>query len=134
MRFYFEKRIPGEIEFGIIYGGIALFAIIAARFLPVVQIMPPCLFKAFTGLSCPTCGATRSVMQLSHGDIIGAIEMNPAVSLMFVFAVFSFAYGLLGVSLKMPRIRPALSGHERKAVRMGIVTVILFNWSYLLMI
>ena len=40
-------------------------------------IPSPCIFKAVTGLPCPSCGTTRSVVQLSRGNIANALHANP---------------------------------------------------------
>ncbi|HTX17260.1 MAG TPA: DUF2752 domain-containing protein [Bacteroidota bacterium] len=36
-----------------------------------------CLFKEVTGLPCPSCGTTRSIELLLHGDLPGAFVTNP---------------------------------------------------------
>jgi hypothetical protein len=36
-----------------------------------------CLFKDVTGLPCPSCGTTRSVVQLLHGNFSQAAYYNP---------------------------------------------------------
>lgn len=36
-----------------------------------------CIFRNITGMPCPSCGSTRSVMCLLHGDPVGAININP---------------------------------------------------------
>lgn len=36
-----------------------------------------CLFKKVTTVPCPSCGTTRSVMQLLRGNSISAILINP---------------------------------------------------------
>ena len=37
-----------------------------------------CFLKRLTGLSCPTCGLTRSVCHLLQGDVTGSLAMHPA--------------------------------------------------------
>ncbi len=37
-----------------------------------------CAFRAATGLPCPTCGLTRSVVMTLHGDFARAWNMAPA--------------------------------------------------------
>ena len=40
-----------------------------------------CPLYATTGLYCPGCGGTRAVYDLAHGDILGALSMNPLFTL-----------------------------------------------------
>jgi hypothetical protein len=39
--------------------------------------MTLCLFKRLTGVACPSCGATRSMLALLHGDAGYAFHINP---------------------------------------------------------
>ena len=54
-----------------------------------------CLFKNVTGIPCPSCGATRSVLALIHGNFQRAIAVNPlgiiisAVLLITPFWIFT---------------------------------------------
>lgn len=36
----------------------------------------PCLFRRFTGLSCPACGTQRALFTLLHGDPLAALHYN----------------------------------------------------------
>jgi hypothetical protein len=36
-----------------------------------------CLFKSATGIPCPSCGITRSVLLLAQGDVMQALWINP---------------------------------------------------------
>ncbi|MDP3462332.1 MAG: DUF2752 domain-containing protein [Bacteroidales bacterium] len=36
-----------------------------------------CLIKHATNIPCPSCGSTRSVISLTKGDFIGALNLNP---------------------------------------------------------
>lgn len=38
-----------------------------------------CLFKTVTGLACPSCGTTRGLVALLHGDWHAATLINPLV-------------------------------------------------------
>jgi len=41
-------------------------------------LLPPvCLFKEVTGVPCPSCGTTRSVTALCHGNVKQAFLTNP---------------------------------------------------------
>ncbi|KAF1687199.1 hypothetical protein B1992_04230 [Pseudoxanthomonas broegbernensis] len=43
---------------------------------------PPCMFRAFTGCYCIGCGLTRALHALVHGDLPGALSMNPLAVLL----------------------------------------------------
>lgn len=54
-------------------------------------IFPPCPFHYLTGLHCPGCGSLRAVHKILHGDLAGAMTMNPLLVLslpLFPVAVF----------------------------------------------
>ncbi|HEY9006732.1 MAG TPA: DUF2752 domain-containing protein [Ohtaekwangia sp.] len=36
-----------------------------------------CMFKNITGVPCPSCGITRSVLSLLQGDLYHAVMINP---------------------------------------------------------
>ena len=40
------------------------------------NIVIPCSFKKIFGIACPTCGMTRAMLSLLHGDIIDTIYYN----------------------------------------------------------
>ncbi len=45
-----------------------------------------CLFKEVTGLPCPSCGTTRSLLLLMHGQFRESFMMNP-FGMMLAFAI-----------------------------------------------
>ncbi len=60
----------------------------------LVRLLPGCGFRRMTGLYCPGCGGTRCTDHLLHGDLPGALAMNPLV----VF-LFSVAAAVLGIAV-----------------------------------
>jgi hypothetical protein len=36
-----------------------------------------CMFKSLTGIPCPACGVTRSILSLMHADFSNAFLINP---------------------------------------------------------
>jgi hypothetical protein len=126
------KRRRGQIEFGIICGVIALLVLAAARFLPVLAMAPSCAFKALTGLPCPTCGSTRSIVHLAHADLISAMSMNPLICTVFLAAVPVLLYCIVTLVFDRPRIRFTLSNEEKNFFRICAFVIVLSNWLYLL--
>ncbi len=132
MRFTFYRRTEGQIEFGIIYGLIALLVLIAARLLPLLDVAPSCVFKGLSGIPCPSCGATRSVVFLSHGRVADAFLMNPAVATVVLIVVLYFLYSLFVYVLGLPKIFLDLTGKEKDRVRLTVVLLIAANWLYII--
>lgn len=132
MNIWFKERQPHDIEFGIIYGGIGVLILTALRFMPVAQLLPGCVFKGLTSFPCPTCGSTRAVLLLVHGEVGASLSMNPLVSLCSMGACLVFPYGLLAYLLRLPRPSVELSVHEHVVARVAVVVLVLMNWSYLL--
>jgi apolipoprotein N-acyltransferase len=61
-----------------VLGTLAL-ATLALRFIdPADEAsrLPFCVFHALTSLHCPSCGTTRALHLLAHGDLLGALHMN----------------------------------------------------------
>ncbi len=132
MRVFLKKRIHGQIEFGIIYGGIAVLALLAGQFVPgLSSAMPPCWFKGFLGIPCPTCGSTRSLVGLSQGNIAASLTINPLISFAVIFAVIYFVYSLITFIFDLPRVAFSPSEKEKDAARAGAVILALTNWVYL---
>lgn len=46
-----------------------------------------CLIKHVTGIPCPSCGSTRSVQALLHGDVANALWLNPLGIVLFVLLI-----------------------------------------------
>ena len=131
MRFLLKKRAIGQIEFGIIYGGIALLALCVAFFLPILSLLPSCVFNELTGFPCPTCGATRSIVHLAQGDITASFGMNPLIALCVIGAVLFFFYTLVTLLFDLPRLGMQATDREKNGIRAGAVLLLLLNWLYL---
>jgi len=53
-----------------------------------------CVFKNFTGIPCPSCGATRSLSLLFSGDLPGGAAENP-IGILLGLALTSFPLWIL---------------------------------------
>lgn len=59
--------------------------------------MLPCLFHQLTGLYCPGCGGTRSVISLIHGQIVASIRYNPIV----MYGVIIYAWYMISNTIEL---------------------------------
>ena len=131
MKSYIESN-PAVRSIHVIWGPIALLFIITAGFFKdFVGLLPPCIFHRLTGIPCLTCGGVRSLVALSQFDVASSFLLNPMV---FVFAagvvVFSLVslYGLIfarNIVLRLDR-------GQKKALRIGAISLIIVNWLYLI--
>ena len=53
-----------------------------------------CLFRAATGLPCPSCGTTRSVLDITRLDFADALHTNP-VGFIIAFVIIIFPFWVL---------------------------------------
>ena len=127
-----QQKKKGQIEFGIIYGGIALVALCTARLFPLCSVLPACAVKGITGIPCPTCGSTRAIVHLAQGDIAAALLMNPLVSACVLGACLYFIYSLITLKPGIPRFTVVISERERMVLQVGIVVALVVNWMYLI--
>jgi uncharacterized protein DUF2752 len=133
MRVIFKRRNRGQIDFGIIYGGIVLAVLFIPWFYPVLSMSPSCAFRGLAGVPCPTCGSTRAIVHLSHGEITSALAMNPIVSLVIVLSVLYFFYSVITQAFDCPRIGFILTEREKNAARVAAMLLLLTHWGWLVL-
>lgn len=118
-------------------GALVLAAFFIWRSFPFLLPLPACHFLAITGYPCLTCGATRTVLALSRGDFLLALQLNPLVCISIVTGIVFWLICLLQVivSPTSPRKRlrffPPLRNFS-PALRYLLFAIILLNWLYLL--
>jgi hypothetical protein len=134
MRISLRHRNSGEIEFAIIYGLIVSLALVSARVLPLQDILPACLFRAATGIPCPSCGTTRALLHLAHGDIAGSLFLNPLFSLAMIVALVLFLARSARILFSRFWITLTLTRAEGTFLRVVLAGLFLANWAYLIFI
>lgn len=92
-----------------------------------------CLFKNITNLPCPSCGTTRSVICLLHGDIIDALcSNNPLgifVLMIMIITPFWILYDLVTVRTTLYRFYRVMEEFLRKPfVAVPVIILVLINW------
>ncbi len=132
MNIVFKKRTTGEIDYGIIYGGISIIVLFIGSIMPVLSLMPSCAFKMLTGIPCPTCGATRSVFAFARGDVTASFMMNPLTALCLLAGILIFLYSLATNAFDLPKINMLLSSKDEIALKGTVIILILAQWIYLI--
>ena len=105
----------------------------AAVWLGTGLVWPRCPFLAVTGFPCLTCGATRALIALGHGDFLRALFWNPLASLALSGVIAFDLYAIVVLLRRSARLRLVeWTNSEKRAVRVAVVAVIALNWIYLL--
>src|SRR5689334_261690 len=84
MRVQWRPRFAGEPDHELIWFAVSVTSIAGASvWLTLSLPWPHCLFLAFTGFPCLTCGSTRALIEFLRGDFFGAFRWNPLALVAF---------------------------------------------------
>lgn len=135
MRFHWRHKQAREIDHELLWlavGGAS--AIIGVIWLRSGLPTPPCRFESLTGIPCATCGSTRSLTCLVHGDLAGALAWNPLVFALAALAAILMAYAAIVLTFRLPRLRvTGLSRNAWKRAAALTLLILLANWAYILL-
>jgi len=91
-----------------------------------------CLFRAVTSLPCPSCGTTRSVWAVMHGDFFQALYYNPLGYIVLPIMLITPVWIIIDLLTKSQslmlfykRVESALRKRNLAAVLIGLI---LLNW------
>ena len=73
-----------------IYFWIILIGILYAALICFTDIQLKCFIYEFTGMECPSCGATRMFASMAHLDLAAAFLYNPVLFVLF------FVWNIIG--------------------------------------
>ena len=125
-----DRKIAGLIAGGVL----ALFAglwLLQRVHFDFGLLFGPCGMKQRTGLPCPTCGMTTSVLAFARGDVLTAFYVQPAAaficSLLFVITFFAFLTSVFGVYFNAFDRVFAEIGVKRVIV--GLLIVVAAGWA-----
>ena len=81
------------IPLTIIGGGVALFFLNPSEH----SFFPKCALYMATGFSCPGCGSTRALYQLTHGDVLEALRLNPGLMALITLGITDYVRFVVSV-------------------------------------
>ena len=88
-----------------------------------------CLIKRCTGIPCPTCGFTRGLLSLLHGNITQAWLYNP-----LLFSVLILFFTDAAVRILLARsLRVYLTNTERNIAWILSFILLFVNWAYVIL-
>lgn len=95
---------------------------------------PLCPLHAITGIPCPTCGMTRGLRCLLHGNCAAAFLFNPLLMAALAVVALYLLYAAIVVGGGFPRLRwTPLPTTAATVLKTGTVVLIAANWIYLIL-
>lgn len=94
----------------------------------------PCVFKHITGIACPSCGSTRSVISITKGNFSDALQTNPLGFIIAAILVIGPLWLLLDVALKKDSLYNAFHTFETtirtKWLAATLIVLVTANWAW----
>lgn len=91
-----------------------------------------CIFRNVTGIPCPSCGSTRSVIALTQADFHGAVMTNP-LGIVVAIIMLAAPPWIITDLLSKKRSFMTFYGYVEKTLRKPpvavlLITLLLANW------
>lgn len=118
-----------------VYALVSLFSIGAAfavTRLPLADSPILCPLLAFSGIPCPTCGATRALAALATGDLPAALALNPLIAVTAGLLLLAGSVSAFRRLDRRPAYRWVLDPREKHLLRHLIIILCAANWIYLI--
>lgn len=92
-----------------------------------------CLFKQVTGVACPSCGTTRSVLLLLEGQLQEGLLLNPLGLLALALLIIIPVWIVYDLALQKRSLLHVYTLAERKiqqhrSIYIPLITIIVLNW------
>jgi len=121
-----------DLEIGLLLLLFGLIGMAISHFLPgVAERLPRCLFRAWTGLPCPSCGATHAGIALSRAQLWSALRFNPLFTLLYIGMAVTAANALAGLIFGR-NLAVTCGCTARSLFLKALFSALLLNWAYLL--
>jgi len=93
---------------------------------------PRCAFHVLTGFPCPTCGATRCFVHLTHGSWHDALFANPLIFAAFAGIAAFDLYAAAVIATGRPRWRCEPPPRVAAGFRFAAIALIALNWAWVI--
>ncbi|MGV3459220.1 MAG: DUF2752 domain-containing protein [Flavobacterium sp.] len=94
----------------------------------------PCIFKHLTGIACPSCGSTRSVLAISQGNFTEALLTNPLGFIIAAVLIIGPIWLLTDAALKNDSLYRAFRTFEKtirtRWLAATLILLIAANWAW----
>lgn len=134
MRVEQSERKKGELNLPLLYFLVLGLCAAAAFTLHTLNKVPhfTCVFKAVTGVPCPTCGSTRVARNLFELKAGAAFLANPMVFIIGIGFVAWFIYGFY-MLLTKKKVKITPTKKEIRLLKWIVLIAVFLNWIYLIL-
>lgn len=91
-----------------------------------------CLIKHVTNIPCPSCGSTRSVISLTKGDFVGALNINPigylVAIIMLITPMWILADTLRNTKTFFDFYQKLETYLKRPMIAIPLILLVIINW------
>jgi len=91
-----------------------------------------CMFKRITGIPCPSCGSTRSVLSILKGDFVGALLWNPFGLIIISVLILAPLWILYDIVLRKDSLLQVYNYSEiflrKKWIAIPLILLVILNW------
>ena len=91
-----------------------------------------CLFKRITGIPCPSCGSTRSVLSILNGDLDAALFWNPFGLIIMSILILAPLWILYDIVFHKDSLLQIYNRSEiflrRKWIAIPLILLVILNW------
>jgi hypothetical protein len=98
-----------------------------------IPIPDTCSFKNLTGLPCPGCGLTRSIVAAMHGDFRASLMYHRLGLLTLAYVCLQFLYRLVMIVVPTLRTHVFSFGNILNIGIIGLAVLFVLNWIYTLL-
>jgi hypothetical protein len=98
-----------------------------------IPLPDTCSFKNLTGLPCPGCGLTRSIVSGIHGDFKASFMYHRLGLLTIAYICLQFLYRLIMIAVPSLREHLFYSGKMLNRGMIVLTVLFVFNWGYSLL-
>jgi len=93
---------------------------------------PVCPIKLTSGYPCPSCGSTRSILAILHGDYMEALLLNPlgyiGMILIIVTSILMFIDWVRKSDFLLSFYLISENKLKQKAISIPLIVLLLMNW------
>ena len=120
-----------ERQLAVLWGVLAVSSLLLRPlWLAVAPLLPPCPYRALTGLPCLSCGTTPAPDAVRHRRPRDALMINPLAALAGIAFVAGGAIAPLWAVFDLPV--PRLAKAPACALRFSLAALLLSSWAWLI--